>query len=126
MMEFAGISASRGFISTGASGPSQPRIFILFVEIRPFRGFSWLSLSDVPFGKPSPPEHQHFSALYSSKGRKFPLKEGVEYLSFLSAETCTKLFYVKLKGKKAVTIFGIENSSPWIVAHSDVILKRIE
>jgi len=50
----------------------------------------------------------------------------VAYLPRLSAGTCMELFYAKLKGKKTVTICGIENPSPWIVAHSDVILRRIE
>ena len=50
----------------------------------------------------------------------------VAYLPRLSAGTCMELFYAKLKGKKTVTICGIENPSPWIVSHSDVILRRIE
>ena len=37
-----------------------------------------------------------------------------------------ELFYAKLKGKKTVCICQIENPSPWIVVHSDVILKGID
>jgi len=50
----------------------------------------------------------------------------VAYLPRLSTGTCMELFYAKLKGKKTVTICEIENPSPWITAHSDVILRRIE
>jgi hypothetical protein len=37
-----------------------------------------------------------------------------------------ELFYAKLKGKKTISICKIKDLSPWIVAHSDVILKEIE
>jgi nucleoside 2-deoxyribosyltransferase len=50
----------------------------------------------------------------------------IAFLPRLSAGTCMELFYAKLMGKITVTICGIENPSPWIVAHSDVILSRIE
>lgn len=50
----------------------------------------------------------------------------VAYLPKLSAGTCMELFYAKLKGKITITICQIENPSPWILAHSDVLLKRIE
>jgi len=50
----------------------------------------------------------------------------VAYLPRLSAGTCMELFYAKLMGKKTVTICEIENPSPWITAHSDIILRRIE
>lgn len=50
----------------------------------------------------------------------------VAYLPKLSAGTCVELFYAKLKGKRTITICRIENPSPWIVAHSDVLLGKIE
>ncbi|MCD6445893.1 nucleoside 2-deoxyribosyltransferase [Candidatus Bathyarchaeota archaeon] len=50
----------------------------------------------------------------------------VAYLPKLSAGTCMELFYAKLKGKKTICICEIENPSPWIIVHSDVVLKRIE
>ena len=50
----------------------------------------------------------------------------VAYLPRLSAGTCMELFYAKLKGKKTITICELDNPSPWIIAHSDVLLKRIE
>ena len=37
-----------------------------------------------------------------------------------------ELFYAKLKGKRTITICELENSSSWIIAHSDVVLRRIE
>ncbi|MEM3823401.1 MAG: nucleoside 2-deoxyribosyltransferase [Candidatus Bathyarchaeia archaeon] len=50
----------------------------------------------------------------------------VAYLPELSAGTCMELFYAKLKGKRTICICQIENPSPWIIIHSDVILKKIE
>ena len=50
----------------------------------------------------------------------------VAYLPKLSAGTCMELFYAKLKSKKTVCICQIENPSPWIIVHSDVVLERIE
>jgi len=50
----------------------------------------------------------------------------VAYLPRLSAGTCMELFYAKLKGKRTITICELENPSPWIIAHSDVVLRRIE
>ena len=50
----------------------------------------------------------------------------VAYLPRLSAGTCMELFYAKLKGKRTITVCKIESPSPWIIAHSDVILNRIE
>jgi nucleoside 2-deoxyribosyltransferase len=49
----------------------------------------------------------------------------VAYLPKLSAGTCMELFYAKQVGKKTVCICMIDNPSPWIVVHSDVILSRI-
>jgi len=50
----------------------------------------------------------------------------IAYLPSLSAGTCMELFYAKIKGKKTICICQIENPSPWIITHSDIILKRIE
>jgi len=50
----------------------------------------------------------------------------IAYLPRLSAGTCMELFYAKLKGKKTICICQIENPSPWIMFHSDIILKSIE
>jgi len=50
----------------------------------------------------------------------------IAYFPRLSAGTCMELFYAKLKEKKTICICQIENPSPWIMVHSDVILKRIE
>ena len=44
----------------------------------------------------------------------------------LSAGTCMELFYAKLKNKKVITISQMNDLSPWIVVHSDVIIKKIE
>jgi len=49
----------------------------------------------------------------------------VAYLPRLSAGTCMELFYAKLKGKRTITICELENPSPWIVAHSDILLEKI-
>ncbi len=50
----------------------------------------------------------------------------VAYLPFLSAGTCMELFYAKQRGKKTVVICGLEEPSPWIVAHADYLFKSIE
>jgi len=50
----------------------------------------------------------------------------IAYLPRLSAGTCMELFYAKRRGKKTVVICRMENPSPWIVAHSDVLLKTVE
>ncbi len=49
----------------------------------------------------------------------------VAYLPRLSAGTCMELFYAKMKGKKTITVCKLKEPSPWIVAHSDVLLKSI-
>ena len=49
----------------------------------------------------------------------------VAFLPKLSAGTCMELFYAKLRGKKTVCVCQIKNPSPWIIAHSDIILKKI-
>ena len=50
----------------------------------------------------------------------------VAYLPRLSAGTCMELFYAKRCGKRTVVICELENPSPWIIHHSDVLLKSIE
>lgn len=50
----------------------------------------------------------------------------VAYFPTVSAGTCMELFYAKLKGKKTICICMIENPSPWIIMHSDIVLKGIE
>lgn len=50
----------------------------------------------------------------------------IAYMPRLSAGTCMELFYAKLKGKKTICICRLKNPSPWITAHSDMVIKRIE
>lgn len=50
----------------------------------------------------------------------------IAYFPKLSAGTCMELFYAKLRGKRTISICEIENPSPWIAFHSDLILKKIE
>lgn len=49
----------------------------------------------------------------------------VAYLPKLSAGTCMELFYAKTRGKTTVVICKLENPSPWIIAHSDILLKSM-
>jgi nucleoside 2-deoxyribosyltransferase len=50
----------------------------------------------------------------------------VAYFPRLSAGACMELFYAKLKGKRTICICEIENPSPWLIIHSDIIIKKIE
>jgi nucleoside 2-deoxyribosyltransferase len=50
----------------------------------------------------------------------------VAYLPRLSAGACMELFYAKRKGKKVVVVSDMACLSPWIVVHSDTIVKRFE
>ncbi len=50
----------------------------------------------------------------------------VVYLPRLSAGACMELFYAKRQGKKVVVVSDMECLSPWIVVHSDRIVKRFE
>lgn len=50
----------------------------------------------------------------------------VVYLPRLSAGACMELFYAKRKGKKVIVVSGIDCLSPWIVVHSDMIVKSFE
>jgi nucleoside 2-deoxyribosyltransferase len=47
----------------------------------------------------------------------------VVYLPLLSAGACMEMFYAKRKGKKVVVVSEIECLSPWVVFHSDNIIK---
>jgi nucleoside 2-deoxyribosyltransferase len=49
----------------------------------------------------------------------------IAYLPKLSAGTCMELFYAKRKGKRVITISGMDALSPWVVVHSDRILRSI-
>jgi nucleoside 2-deoxyribosyltransferase len=49
----------------------------------------------------------------------------IAYMPRLSAGTCMELFYAKMKGKKTICICRLKNPSPWIIVHSDIILKKI-
>jgi nucleoside 2-deoxyribosyltransferase len=50
----------------------------------------------------------------------------VAYLPRLSAGTCMELFYAKRRGKRVITISGMDTLSPWIVLHSDEIVSSFE
>jgi nucleoside 2-deoxyribosyltransferase len=50
----------------------------------------------------------------------------IAYLPQLSAGACMELFYAKRKGKKVIVVSDMACLSPWIVVHSDVIVKRFE
>lgn len=47
----------------------------------------------------------------------------IVYLPKLSAGACMELFYAKRKGKKIIVISKMECLSPWIMVHSDAIVK---
>ena len=47
----------------------------------------------------------------------------VVYMPILSAGACMEMFYAKRNGKKIIIVSEIECLSPWIVAHSDIIVK---
>ena len=49
----------------------------------------------------------------------------IAYFPRLSAGACMELFYATLMGKKTICVCGLENPSPWIVMHSNMILKGI-
>jgi nucleoside 2-deoxyribosyltransferase len=50
----------------------------------------------------------------------------IVYLPKLSAGACMELFYAKRKGKKVIVVSEKKCLSPWIVLHSDAIVKRFE
>jgi hypothetical protein len=50
----------------------------------------------------------------------------VVYLPQLSAGACMELFYAKRKSKKIIVVSDLPCLSPWIVVHSDKIIKNFE
>jgi nucleoside 2-deoxyribosyltransferase len=50
----------------------------------------------------------------------------VVYLPILSAGACMEMFYAKRRGKKVVVVSPIECLSPWIVFHSDTIIRSFD
>jgi hypothetical protein len=47
----------------------------------------------------------------------------VVYLPILSAGACMEMFYAKRNGKQIIVVSPIKCLSPWIVYHSDVIIR---
>ncbi|MDD4325814.1 MAG: nucleoside 2-deoxyribosyltransferase domain-containing protein [Candidatus Bathyarchaeota archaeon] len=47
----------------------------------------------------------------------------VVYLPILSAGACMEMFYARRKGKKIIVVSDIERLSPWIIYHSDMVIK---
>jgi nucleoside 2-deoxyribosyltransferase len=47
----------------------------------------------------------------------------VVYFPLLSAGACMEMFYAKRKGKKVIVVSEMKCLSPWIVFHSDAIIK---
>jgi len=47
----------------------------------------------------------------------------VVYLPIVSAGACMEMFYAKRKGKKVIVVSEIECLSPWIVFHSNAIIR---
>ena len=50
----------------------------------------------------------------------------VVYLPILSAGACMEMFYAKRNGKKIIVVSEMECLSPWIVFHSDMIVKGFD
>jgi hypothetical protein len=50
----------------------------------------------------------------------------VVYLPILSAGACMEMFYAKRKGKNIIVVSPIKCLSPWIVYHSDTIIKSFD
>ena len=50
----------------------------------------------------------------------------IVYLPHLSAGACMELFYAKRRGKKIIVVSDMACLSPWIVVHSDVIVKTFD
>jgi nucleoside 2-deoxyribosyltransferase len=50
----------------------------------------------------------------------------VVYLPILSAGACMEMFYAKHKGKKIIVVSEIQCLSPWIIAHSDIVVKSFD
>jgi nucleoside 2-deoxyribosyltransferase len=50
----------------------------------------------------------------------------VVYLPILSAGACMEMFYAKRQGKKIIVISEIDCLSPWIIGHSDIVVKNLD
>jgi nucleoside 2-deoxyribosyltransferase len=50
----------------------------------------------------------------------------VVYLPQLSAGACMEMFYAKRNGKPVIVVSDIDCLSPWIIYHSDAVLKGFE
>ncbi len=50
----------------------------------------------------------------------------VVYFPVLSAGASMEMFYAKRRGKKVIVVSEIACLSPWIVFHSDAIIKRFD
>ncbi len=50
----------------------------------------------------------------------------IVYLPKLSAGACMEMFYAKHKGKKIIVVSEMKCLSPWIVVHSDLILRSLD
>ena len=50
----------------------------------------------------------------------------VVYLPILSAGACMEMFYAKRQGKKIIVVSEIDCLSPWIIAHSDMVVKSLD
>ena len=50
----------------------------------------------------------------------------VVFIPIISARACMELFYAKSKGKKIIVLSNIERLSPWIIYHSDAIMRNKE
>ena len=50
----------------------------------------------------------------------------VVYLPILSAGACMEMFYAKRKGKKIIVISEKQCLSPWIIAHSDIVINSFD
>jgi len=50
----------------------------------------------------------------------------VVYLPVLSAGACMEMFYAKRKGKQIIVVSPIKCLSPWIVYHSDMIIRGFD
>lgn len=50
----------------------------------------------------------------------------IVYLPKLSAGACMEMFYAKRKGKRIIVVSEMKCLSPWIVVHSDTIIKNFD
>ncbi len=50
----------------------------------------------------------------------------VVYLPKLSAGACMEMFHAKRKGKKIIVVSDVERLSPWIIVHSDLVIKSFD